>query len=652
MAAAFVNEMDARTLGENGAPELTAKGVGEPVVALFFKLVRDLQDASLAELMAACETTPEGLADLVVLAFQTRATRGMGKGEKALFYKMLAALPEQAVLAVLPLIPHYGYYKDYLLLTEVKGMPAAVKERALALVAEALKSDGAELEAATAAKRTPKLSLAAKYAPREGAHFKEAAKQLAAAMFGKANPSAARRKYRQLVSKLNGALGTTEVLMAAQRWEEIEFARVASLCLQRQRKAFLNEALKGKLTPAQEATGNRHPDDAARVAARANLRAALAEKGAKAVKGKALQPHEIVGKCSAHLSTLEADLMHAQWEAMREGVREAMAQAAAAREQAVAEAAGEGAGVEAVAALRAALPKPVDLGKLVPLVDVSGSMTGVPMEVAVGLGLVVSELAHPSFRNRVLTFSARPEWVTLEEGASVVQKVRQLKAAPWGCNTDFEAACERILDAAQRAKLKPDEVPDLIVFSDMQFDEARGAHDYAYRYGGYHGGGRHAGGASWETHHERLTRRFAEVGVAVCGAPYAAPRIIYWNLCGDTAGFPAQAAAPNTQMLSGFSPSLLKLLLSGQDLVGEEKEVAQPDGTTKVVREGPTPAETVRAALDDAAFDAVRLALAEVKEGPLAAYSFVKEDLVVVAEAEAPGAAEAEEDGFELVAAA
>ena len=181
MAAAFVNEMDARTLGENGAPELTAKGVGEPVVALFFKLVRDLQDASLAELMAACETTPEGLADLVVLAFQTRATRGMGKGEKALFYKMLAALPEQAVLAVLPLIPHYGYYKDYLLLTEVKGMPAAVKERALALVAEALKSDGAELEAATAAKRTPKLSLAAKYAPREGAHFKEAAKQLAAA---------------------------------------------------------------------------------------------------------------------------------------------------------------------------------------------------------------------------------------------------------------------------------------------------------------------------------------------------------------------------------------------------------------------------------------------------------------------------------------
>ena len=109
-----------------------------------------------------------------------------------------------------------------------------------------------------------------------------------------------------------------------------------------------------------------------------------------------------------------------------------------------------------------------------------------------------------------------------------------------------------------------------------------------------------------------------------------------------------QADAPNTQMLSGFSPSLLKLVLSGKDLVGDEKEVVLPDGTKKVVREGPTPEETVRAALDDAAFDAVRLALAGVKEGALAAYTFEKGDAVLV-EDKAPGAAEAEADGFEMV---
>ena len=38
--------------------------------------------------------------------------------------------------------------------------------------------------------------------------------------------------------------------------------------------------------------------------------------------------------------------------------------------------------------LRAALPKPIDLGKLVPLVDVSGSMFGTPMEVAIALGIL------------------------------------------------------------------------------------------------------------------------------------------------------------------------------------------------------------------------------------------------------------------------
>ena len=34
-----------------------------------------------------------------------------------------------------------------------------------------------------------------------------------------------------------------------------------------------------------------------------------------------------------------------------------------------------------------------DLGKLVPLVDVSGSMGGTPMEAAIALGILVSELS-------------------------------------------------------------------------------------------------------------------------------------------------------------------------------------------------------------------------------------------------------------------
>ena len=84
-ASAFIAMMDSKTAGENGA--LEHSDAGSPLVALFFKLVRSLPDDSLASLTAAVPAEPAELADLTVLAFQTRATRGMGKGEKDLKYK-------------------------------------------------------------------------------------------------------------------------------------------------------------------------------------------------------------------------------------------------------------------------------------------------------------------------------------------------------------------------------------------------------------------------------------------------------------------------------------------------------------------------------------------------------------------------------------
>jgi len=435
--------------------------------------------------------------------------------------------------------------------------------------------------------------------------------------------------------------------MAAGRWEEIRFARVASLCLQRHRKAFLNEALKGVLTPAQDGTGNRHPDDPARVAARLHLREAIVSK--KGVQGKALMPHEIVQHCMGgegrSLSTLEADLMNAQWASLRAGTLEAMRKAAELRDLQVLEAAAPAtAGLGSLAALERALPKHVDLGKLVALVDVSGSMSGTPMEAAIALGILVSELAAPTFRDRVLTFESVPNWVDLSSHTSIRDKVRACEQAPWGGSTNFEAACERILGAAEAAKLPPDEVPDLIVFSDMQFDEARGR------------------GGRWETAFERLQRRFAEVGQRVCGAPYAAPRIIFWNLRANTVGFPVAKDTPNVQLLSGYSPALLKLVVSGADLVGDEEEVTEtavmPDGsiqtTTKVVRSGPTPEQTLRTALDDAVFDAVRLRLAALEAGPFKDYAFApKEGAFEMVAKPAPVASldELAEDVFEVVGA-
>merc|ERR1719231_1922519 len=87
--------------------------------------------------------------------------------------------------------------------------------------------------------------------------------------------------------------------------------------------------------------------------------------------------------------------------------------------------------------------------------------------------------------------------------------------------------------------------------------------------------------------------------------------------------------------------------------------IQQVDGTVKVVRTGPTPAETLRAALDDPAFDPLRLKLAAVEDGPLAGYTFEKEEagFSLVGDGAAPeGAAAppvelegAEEEGFAMV---
>ena len=237
-------------------------------------------------------------------------------------------------------------------------------------------------------------------------------------------------------------------------------------------------------------------------------------------------------------------------------------------------------------------------------------MYGTPMHAAIGLGLLVAELTAPAYRDRLITFESNPRWVDLTGKEGLAARARAAAGAEGGGSTDFAAALELFLGVAEKVKLGADEIPDLIVFSDMQFDSA--------------------GGWGWRgTALEGIRRRFAEVGIAVCGEPYAPPRIIFWNLRGDTRGYPADANAPNVQMLSGFSGAMLKLVLTGAEVTNptEGEEAA-----------GPTPAQTVRAALDSADFDAVRAALSAVSEGPLAGYEFQPKE---------PGVLDGED--FELV---
>ena len=286
---------------------------------------------------------------------------------------------------------------------------------------------------------------------------------------------------------------------------------------------------------------------------------------------------------AAELSSLEKDLLYCQWDDIRSGVLEVMKK------------------VKEEKSEDEAIEKVVDLGNIVPLVDVSGSMSGTPMEVAIALGILVSEITSPSYANRCLTFSERPEWVEIDPSMPLEEKVHRVQRAPWGISTNFEQACEHILKVAVKAKLQPEDIPDLIVFSDMQFDEASDQN------------------GAWETHQERIVRRFKEEGLKVSGKAWPAPHIIYWNLRGNTRGFPAQADTENVTMLSGYSPSLMKLLLDGESL-GEEETWIDENGDEIVMATKKDPYSTVRKALDNEEYESVRKVLKDSREGDLEFY--------------------------------
>ena len=79
-------------------------------------------------------------------------------------------------------------------------------------------------------------------------------------------------------------------------------------------------------------------------------------------------------------------------------------------------------------------------------------------------------------------------------------------------------------------------------------------------------------------------------------------------------------------MLSGFSPSLLKLLLDGEALEEDEivSEIIDEDGDVVLVKEKTkkTPYDTVRKVLDDTEYDKVREILSRSNEGLLGGYDF------------------------------
>ncbi len=582
-----MSDNELKTVGVNGADVYTAKGTGDMRVAFYTSLLRDMTETEIRQFVR--ETLDEGerrdklqeyMQDLWLIAFQARDVRG-GKGERRVALDLFAILFETFPVTgkrLLEFIPEFGSWRDMFYLMQKHSH---MQVPAMTLVSKQFWADRAAMKT----KKSP--SLLSKWMPREKAQtFKVVYRYIVKTLYPDIEPEAARRQYRKHVSEMNKALQTTEIKMCGKEWAMIKPGQVPGRCLMKNKEAFYNiKDKKGKKT--QRST---EPD---RINCAENFRNHMKKvaAGEETIKGKSVvYPHEIVREI---LKLSEQRERYEECAAVRDReyyfsdddncynydsdnedhalAREFRRQAAIAAEdpEVKRERLQQLATIDEQIALLEAQWKSIVAEfvaggaskKILPLCDFSGSMEGVPMNVAMALGIIISEIAHPAFKNKIITFSETPEWIELPPNSTLLEKVRILKEANWGMNTNFEAAYKLVLDKMIENRVPVGEEPeDLIVFTDMGFDQA-------VTYNVRMINDRPCMPKKWMTALNILKEEYIKASEMVHGvdaeAQWTPPRLTIWNLRAEYKEYHATVSEPGVLQLSGWSPSAIKVLTEG-----------------------------------------------------------------------------------------
>jgi len=179
---------------------------------------------------------------------------------------------------------------------------------------------------------------------------------------------------------------------------------------------------------------------------------------------------------------------------------------------------------------------------ILPMIDTSGSMFGMPLQVAISLGMYLAERNKSEFQDTFLTFSESPEFVRLQ-GGSVADRMRNIEQANWGMNTDFTKAYDLILQTAVTYNVDKSSMPTmLLVLSDMQFDDSQ---DDCWN------------SSVPKVHFDDIKDKFNKSG-------YEMPKLVFWNL-NSYSGNQSTMNEDGVCMVSGFSPSIMKAILSCED---------------------------------------------------------------------------------------
>jgi hypothetical protein len=283
------------------------------------------------------------------------------------------------------------------------------------------------------------------------------------------------RNYRKLLSALRDKIDVTETKMSGNNWGNINYSGVPSKAMNNYRHAF-----------------EKHDEK------RFDEYIAKVESGEEKINSSTLYPYDIIEKI---LYKHEYNkVIEEQWKALPNYIE------------------GE--------------------NNILVMADVSGSMDGRPLATSVGLAIYFAERNHGVFQNMFMTFSARPEFVTLK-GNTLYEKVNNAKEVSWSMNTDIEKAFRMILDTAVRNNLSQEDLPkSLIIISDMEFDSASRQ--------------------DRKTYYQHMKELYAE-------HKYELPKVIFWNVSARNNTFHAEVN-DGVQFASGQSTSVFQSIIKNSNL--------------------------------------------------------------------------------------
>ena len=335
------------------------------------------------------------------------------------------------------------------------------------------------------------------------------------------NKSFRLKQYRKLLNKVSEKLNILEQYMCANEWDNIEVKNIPSKALIKYMKALKYINKDGTIrTPSKE--------DRLRLRDRIleELNKCSIDPSTSKINVATLMPYELVSPFITYYSTQEnRDLSsyNSLWD-------------------------------KYVYDFKKNLSNSIKPGLCI--ADVSGSMSGIPLQVCISLSLLLSELIDGPLKNKVITFSEKPTWHEIK-GYNLEEKVKNMCSAKWGGSTNFGKVLDLILKTAISNNLDSTELPGILyVFSDMQWDDAAGVPcldnptisnpytSYCYKESD-----------NFLTGYDSIKDKYNNAG-------YIMPHIVFWNLRG-TDNFNNKSNQPGTTMMSGFSSNMFKLFLEG-----------------------------------------------------------------------------------------